>query len=428
MINLLLGPPGGGKSYEAVVYHVLPALAAGRKVITNLPLNMERLREIDATYPALVHRVEDRLGMVRVAEAVGGRYRRLGAVALMQQGMIRAFSTMEDYGDPWRHPVDGSGPLYVIDECHLALPLRRTELAVEEWFSMIRHESADALLITQSYGKMSRTIVDLVQVCYRVRKATAFGSAGRYIRKVQDGVRGEVVNQAIRKYEPRYFSLYQSHTKGGGAELVPQDIVPIWKRWPFIGAAVAFPLAAFIFFGSGSPNILKPAAVAPAAVAAVPQPARAVSTEVAEVQAGAPKVERWDAEGGHPLAGRTLHVVGRLEGWGKRAYEFVVAQNGQSVMAITSDQLRRLGYNVEVERGEPCAVLVGYGDWKSWVICDAPTVEVGLVGRAPASGGVTVERKEASGPSGAGAPGGSGEGAGPAVGILPGGRVGDRKA
>jgi len=389
---------------------------------------MDRLREIDATYPALVQRVEDRLGMVSVEASVAGRYRRVGAVNVMQQGMVRAFATMADYGDTWRHPVDGSGPLYVIDECHLALPLRRTELAVEEWFSMIRHESADALLITQSYGKMSRTIVDLVQVCYRVRKATAFGAAGRYIRKVQDGVRGDVVNEAVRKYEAKYFSLYQSHTKGGGAELVPQDIVPIWKRWPFIGAAVAFPLAAFIFFGSGSPNVLKPSVVAPAAVAAGPQPAVAAAKVVESGEAKAPKVQRWDAEAGHPLAGRTLHVVGRLDGGGKRAYEFVVAQNGQAVMAITSEQLVRLGYKVGLERGEPCAVRVGYEDWDSWVICDAPTVVVGAVGGGRSGGAVTVERKEAGGP-GAGAPAtGPADSGGPSVGIVPNGRVGDRKA
>ncbi|EPW3551744.1 zonular occludens toxin domain-containing protein, partial [Pseudomonas aeruginosa] len=38
MINLILGQPGGGKSHEAVVYHVVPALNQGRKVITNLAL------------------------------------------------------------------------------------------------------------------------------------------------------------------------------------------------------------------------------------------------------------------------------------------------------------------------------------------------------------------------------------------------------
>ncbi len=54
MINILIGPPGGGKSYEAVVHHVLPALANGRKVITNLPLQMNRIAAIDASFVPLI--------------------------------------------------------------------------------------------------------------------------------------------------------------------------------------------------------------------------------------------------------------------------------------------------------------------------------------------------------------------------------------
>ncbi|WP_373455386.1 zonular occludens toxin domain-containing protein [Pseudomonas aeruginosa] len=46
MINLILGQPGGGKSHEAVVYHVVPALNQGRKVITNLALDMEQVQSV----------------------------------------------------------------------------------------------------------------------------------------------------------------------------------------------------------------------------------------------------------------------------------------------------------------------------------------------------------------------------------------------
>jgi zona occludens toxin len=378
MINLLLGPPGGGKSYEAVVFHILPALAAGRKVITNLPLNMDRLRAIDASYPLLVQRVTDRVGVVQQQTLRAGAFRPVRLVDSGVPGVIRAFSTMEDFGDPWRHPTDGSGPFYVIDECHLAFPAKGTSLAVEEWFSMIRHESADALLITQSYAKMSQTIVHLVQVCYRVRKATAFGSAGRYIRKVQDGVRGEVVNTSIRKYEKRYFGLYESHTKGGGSELVPEDITPIWKRWPFIGAAVMLPLAAFIFIGSGSPNILRvPAAdikKQPVPLAGVDAP---LSTQPhVQTKPDGPKLGAWGAGGVHPLSGRTLHVVGFLQAAKAKVYEFAVAQNGQRVMGITGAELVALGYRVDVAAGQPCAVKVGFEAWDTWVICDAPTVAI----------------------------------------------------
>ena len=54
MINGLEGIPGSGKSYEGVVYHVLPALKAGRKVITNLPLNVDAFAAIDPAYRDLI--------------------------------------------------------------------------------------------------------------------------------------------------------------------------------------------------------------------------------------------------------------------------------------------------------------------------------------------------------------------------------------
>ena len=225
MINLIVGPPGGGKSYEAVVYHILPALKRGRKVITNLPLDLARLSVLDESFLDLVEiRTTTNAEKPETDwEKAENLYKKFGIAAKREYFVNRPFAHPEDYGDPWRSESDGSGPLYVIDECHLALPRGATKIAVEEWYSLHRHESADVLLITQSYGKVSKSIIDLVQVCYRVKKGTAFGSASQYIRKVQDGVRGDVVNTTVRKYEKRYFGLYKSHTRGGGAELAAED-------------------------------------------------------------------------------------------------------------------------------------------------------------------------------------------------------------
>ncbi|MER0370175.1 zonular occludens toxin domain-containing protein, partial [Vibrio vulnificus] len=46
MINLIVGRPGGGKSYEAVVFHIIPAIQNGRKVVTNLPLNIDHFVKV----------------------------------------------------------------------------------------------------------------------------------------------------------------------------------------------------------------------------------------------------------------------------------------------------------------------------------------------------------------------------------------------
>ena len=381
MINLLIGPPGGGKSYEAVVYHVLPALAKGRKVITNLPLDLERIGAIDSAYLSLIDiRTKTKaVEPVKDWQKAESMFKKFGIAAKAEFFVNRPFAHPEDYGDPWRHPDpdNGCGPLYVIDECHMALPSRGTKIAVEEWFALHRHESADVLLITQSYGKVSRSIIDLVQVCYRVKKATAFGSAKSYIRKVQDGVRGDVVNTSIRRYEKRYFGLYKSHTRGGGSELSAEDITPIWKRWPVIGAAIMLPLSVVIFFAGGSPNILKPktAVASPSATNAKTEPSPPAPTpnvEPAPAAQAAPPAESI----AHPYSGRTLHILGTMERKGVRRYVFAVAQNGQKVSDVTSAELEQLGY--KVRPGTDCAAQVSYEKWSNWIICDAP--QVGIVG------------------------------------------------
>jgi zona occludens toxin len=87
-----------------------------------------------------------------------------------------------------------------------------------------------------SYGKLNAAIRDLIQIVYRVRKNVALGSSGSYVRKLQGGIRGEVVNTSIRRYDGRYFPLYQSHTKSAaGLEMGAADIIPFWRHWTFYG-------------------------------------------------------------------------------------------------------------------------------------------------------------------------------------------------
>lgn len=222
MINLLIGPPGGGKSYEAVVFHVLANLEQGRKVITNLPLVVEEFEKIIPGARSLIE--------FRNRQGKPG------------QQSTWAFGQLADYGDTWRHRDTNVGPLYVIDECHKALP-RVTDKSlapIEEWYAEHRHEGADVLLLTQSYGKVSKAITDQVQVCYRVKKKTLFGDSNGYIRKVQDGVRGDVISIAERVYEPRWFKLYKSHTKTEAAiiEADAKDVSPAFLKWKRAGYVI----------------------------------------------------------------------------------------------------------------------------------------------------------------------------------------------
>jgi len=390
MINLMLGTSGGGKSYESVVYHILPALQSGREVWTNLPVNRERIEAIEPRAGYLLKTVVDRVPPQEVDERLVPTF--------------RAFGRLEDY--PQSNESAEKGPLLVIDECHKSLPMMGTLRAVEEWYAEHRHLRCDVLLITQSYGKISRAIRDNVQLVYRVRKAVAFGTSSRYIRKVQDGLRGDVVNTAVRTYEKKFFGLYRSHTKGAeGMEGGSSDVIPLWKRWPFIGAALFLSTAAIGFVALASqgnpltPKIpkmgdraeWKPISEEEAerrrqakAKAAEPAP-----QAVAPIFAGQPPKD--DAGRLEPYGNKGLHYTGKLAMGGKVVHLFAVSQNGQVVSHVTSDELLTAGYRVEVVA--ECTGWLYYGKTQRSVVCDSPQI-------SPA--GTSVRRGEAEGPASAG--------------------------
>lgn len=382
MINLLLGPPGGGKSYEATVFHVLPALAKGRKVITNLPLDIERISQIDISYIDLIEiRTENRIVDL---PPPSGRFGRVGMVD-SEKRIVRPFGSPEDYGDTWRHPDKGFGPLYVIDECHICLPRGKTPLAIDEWFSLHRHETADVLLITQSHGKVSKSIIDLVQVCYRVKKATAFGSNSRYIRKVQDGVNGDVVNTGIREYQKKYFGLYKSHTLGGGVELASNDIVPLWKRWPFVGAGIFgilfLIMLAYALSDKSKPFIPVSNSVQTASLI------RNTPVQTSPVQISPPpstsvvSLESSSVPDSMPFSSVELHIRTFVKFGDREGYSFQATQNGQHVFYLAQNELQESGYKVIPL--SPCSVKLVYDSKQFFVTCDGARQE--MINHSPVS-------------------------------------------
>ncbi len=385
MINLLLGPPGAGKSYEAVVFHVLPALEKGRKVITNLPLNLVELGKLDSSYPALIEIKVD-TQVIEVEKNTWNPFHKSWD-KLKHSHNFCPFASILDYGDSWRHPDNGGGALYVIDECHKPLPSKGTQIEVEQWFAEHRHEYADVLLITQSSGKICKAITDSCQVVYRVKKAVALGSSKSYIRKVQDGLRGEVVNEAIRRYKPEFFKYYNSHTKSGsaGEELGAVDIVPFWKRWPVIGAGVCFVGVVALSLGGHSINPMKVGVVSvaeasPSSPVVTLSSASSVPGVVTLNLPVAPSPIPAPAD--QPFAGLSLHIVGFIESSNQWRYSFNADQNGQPTFYMKQSYLEESGYTVE--RLSPCSAKVSYKALSMYVTCN--TALTGIAPRIPFHG------------------------------------------
>lgn len=396
MINLLLGAPGGGKSYEAVVYHVLPALKAGRKVITNLPLDLKVFAAVSDDYLELIEIRTATLPEVISTEnehqeeqAINDPVTLLTQAAALLNSRTQKrtannypFSNPQDYADKWRHPETGSGPLYIIDECHIALPYSGTPLEVEHWYSLHRHESADVLLITQSYSKINKAIRDLVQVVYQVRKNTALGSQGSYTRKVRDGLKGEVVNTDQRTYKKQFFKYYQSHTRGGGSELAANDIVPIWKHWSFKSALFMFAIFGYMV-ASGNfkmpfavdakplkPKVVKSKAVNVEGKGVLPESSQLqTSNSLTQHQLDDSDINPSHK---HPFDGLGLHILGSISSEVK-GYHYLLglSQNGQKVRMFSQNELIAAGYSFTSI--SQCSARIEYEEvYADFIRCDFP--------------------------------------------------------
>lgn len=393
MINGLEGIPGSGKSYEAVAYHVLPALRAGRKVITNLPLIIEAFVAIDPSWRELIEvrtRPAPRIGDWDASNIAERQAFQLWTdrEPQPQPDHISTFGTVWDFYSTWRNDK-GQGPLYVVDECHVPLPRPErgspgTPAEVVQWFKLHRHFNADVLLMTQKFRDMDQAIAGIIATLIKCRKADVLGNADEYIRKVHAGYRGSEIQRNIRKYDPKYFGLYKSNTQShGSAETGLQDVSPMIVRlrrftrlfWVF---AIAFLAYAFwpedgtsVWGHKTAPAAKKSAAAVPVQVQhspAAPQaqqgPAQATQHPAGASSApAAPEVK-------DPLFGKLLHMTGDLSKAGRDQITFVVSSEGRRVFDLTSDDLVQAGYRVR--RLANCMATVTYESVVRPVTCDAP--------------------------------------------------------
>ena len=238
------------------------------------------------------------------------------------------------------------------------------------------------LFITQSYGKLSQAIRDNIQMVYRLTKKVAWGQPNKYIRKVQDGIRGEVLNVTERTYNPAYFGLWVSQTQGGsGEEYGANDVVPLYKHWTFKGAAICMILAVAII-GSTRMNDKTPPPPPKVQLAQVEQPAQPAAQQPPPVEAQ----PRGPEQKLHPYQGATMHLSGLIGG--KRFVDGVeqqylngfitIAQNGQPVSMIRFDDLRQAGYEITAHSNRIVSITYkGYD--VGYVVEDLP--QVGLRGK-----------------------------------------------
>lgn len=397
MINGLEGIPGSGKSYEAVVYHVLPQLQKGRRIITNLPLLVEALATLDPAYEELIelrfkpapilgtwdtNRVDDK-GNGSAFELFPPGVSPFADVPLTDRSV---FGSVWDFYTEWKHPQTGQGPLFIIDECHVPFPVTGTDKQVVEWFKLHRHFNIDVLLCTQNFRDMNQPMARLIAMLIKVRKADILGKPDHYIRKVYSGYRGAVISTEERKYQVAFFGLYRSHSQGNSvAESAAGDVVPLlvkFKRFSRAFYLFTFLVCAYVAWSISRPSVPKVKAPSPQAVASRPAlpalaPVIAAAPAASSPQAHAAPVAPADAMQlmaddayPEPYAAKTLHLTGRFKMAGQDLALFVISDGSRRLGQVSSIDLVRLGYKWET-LGDCVGVLRWKGSAKS-VICDAP--------------------------------------------------------
>jgi zona occludens toxin len=368
-IFAIVGRPGAGKSYEAVRQWAFEAYKAERRVITNLPLNLDVWQMFFPTHDA-----ETLLDLRHEPDA---------------------FSRPEHYGDHWSHPglspghgsftsrhgKEGVGPLYIIDECHKALPARSTERGVIEWFKEHRHEGSDVVLLTQEPRDISRSILALVQCTYWTRNQSTAGYSGAYSVTVRDGWQknaSRIGGDLPRRYDPKYFPLYQSYSKGGtpGAE-TKVEVRPIHKRWWVKVAAAGLAFGAYQLYEgvSGLTDMSEPVQAATQPLADwtipndfVPEVPGAIPAKPAKIEV----VETVRATT-HPLQGKYIKTMFSVGVDGGPVATYVNVEGRKTPLS----HVLRQGYTVEMDRwgdfllmhegtGRAWSVVSGQG----WVLLD----------------------------------------------------------
>lgn len=195
------GLPRSGKSYEAVLHHILPALRAKRHVYVRLNGVGDKLDSI-ATY----------LGMPE--EEVRSLVHVMGDKEVVDWCVC---DTDNDGGVTFPHIEKHA--LVVIDEAHEYWPTNRANLSerAANFFAKHGHISLDMVIISQDCKDLHRLIIRRMAKKNTYTKLDALGSDQRYSVRFYAATgtgKYETVGTEVRKYDPAIWELYHGVQPG----------------------------------------------------------------------------------------------------------------------------------------------------------------------------------------------------------------------
>jgi len=206
-INCYSGLMGTGKSYEVVSSVVVPAVAAGRRVVSNIAgLNNDLVRE----YVACKYQIEDD---------------KLGSVVNVNDDQVRAADFFPDHAAAEGGECNSlvmPGDLVAIDE---AYKIWGSDVKIlnehKVFFREHRHYthpdtgvSCDLVLMTQDIGDLHRSIKAVIGNSFKTHKAKGIGLNNVYTITMWEGWKQHakhIVKDWTKTYDPEVFPLYKSY-------------------------------------------------------------------------------------------------------------------------------------------------------------------------------------------------------------------------
>ncbi|VVE74035.1 Zonular occludens toxin [Pandoraea anapnoica] len=210
-INAYTGLMGSGKSYEVVSSVIVPAVIAGRRVVTN----------IDGIQPDLIreHCID-----VRKADPDA-----LGEIVPVTNDDVQRDDFFPDETKPDAQSVVKPGDLVAIDEAwnfwSVGNKLKPEHM---RFFRMHRHYvhpesgvACDVALMIQSIGDLHRQLRAVVEITFVTKKLKELGLTSNYRVELYDGgkvTRSNRIDIFTKRYSKAIFPLYQSYAGGKGKE------------------------------------------------------------------------------------------------------------------------------------------------------------------------------------------------------------------
>jgi zona occludens toxin len=220
------GLPRSGKSYEACCMHILPAIAKGRTVVTNMAgINHQKFSDLTNTPLETVQKL-----LICIDDDCDET----------DENMQREFFIKNQVPDS----------LFVVDEIQNLFPSDRSKLP-QEWQTFISkhgHYGIDILLMGQDRRDVHNLWRRRIQRVITFRKMEAIGKPNAYRWECFENVgkeRFKAVTSGQRTYEELYFGLYKSHTDA----TTNKDVYADDRANIFNNKSIRFylPLAAFGF-------------------------------------------------------------------------------------------------------------------------------------------------------------------------------------